>query len=319
MRASPPRRRGALQNAEAVNVRQGVAVNQQIAGYERLAATAAQSETVFGRIGAALGSVQAVAGAAFLGVGIQQMVSFGQASSDLALRTQAAKASLQALAGSPQLYAEALAAATQQQKLFGGTLAENIEGVQGLVTVARSSGAALQDLIDLSQRLSVKDPSQGVVGARIALQEALSGDPTSLARRYEIPKKALAALRDESTTGAEKLRIIDQYLNGIGITSEVVAGSIPKATKAFNDLNAQGERLQVSFGSAVSTTLGPVAQNLADIFSVLNQAGGGGGGHGGRLRPGKFRNPFPAAFHYGPQAAFPTPPTGSNTVQTQTS
>lgn len=270
---------GAMQNATVVNVRQGLAVQQQIGKYQQAADAAAKSQTVLGRIQAGLGDLGTIAGASFLGVGIQQVAAFGQEAVQLSQRTQLAKNALQALAGSPALYADALAAARQQQKLFGGSLAENIEGIQGLITVSRSSGVELSKLIDLSQRLSLKDPSQGVSGARVALNEALAGDPTSLARRYEIPKAALAALRDESISGAEKLQVIDQYLNDIGITSEVVGGSIPQATIAFNSLNAELETLKTTAGDQLSAALGPVAGDLAAILSGINgiQAATSGG------------------------------------------
>lgn len=264
---------GALNQAQVVNVRQGIGLQQQVTRYQQAGAAAQQAAGVFSRANAAIANIGNIAGATIFAAGTQQIVAFAQETADLSLRTQAAQNSLRALAGSSEFYADALATAREQQRLFGGTLAENIEGVQGLVTVSRSSGVELQKLIDLSQRLAIKDPSQGTPGARIALQEALSGDPTSLARRYEIPRKALAALRDESTSGADKIAIIDKYLSDIGITSEVVSGSIPKATLAFNGMNASLEGLKVKLGDVIANGLAPAAQGITALSNALQGQG----------------------------------------------
>lgn len=173
--------------------------------------------TFAGITSAGAGQLAGLAGGAF---SINAAISAGQS----ALRLRETQNGLQAVAGSTENYARTLRIARQQQELFGGTLEENIQGLTGLTITSRQSGASLETLIDLSQRLAVLDPSQGAAGARIALSEALAGDPVSLARRYEIPRAALARLRDETTSAGEKLLIIDQYLNKVGVTSESVAG-----------------------------------------------------------------------------------------------
>ena len=222
-------------------------------------------------LGKALSGLQSAAGAAGFAIGAQQVLAFAKSSVDLANSTKQADSALRALAGTPALYGEALAAARQQQILFGGSLQENISGIQGLITVSRDSGIELTKLIDLSQRLAVKDPSQGAAGARIALQEAFSGDPTSLAKRYEVPKAALAALRDESTSSAEKLAILDTYLNKIGITSEVASGSVTKSAQQINMLGASAERAQIALGNMIAPAVGEVAEQVATGIDRLMQ------------------------------------------------
>lgn len=209
------------------------------------------------------------AGVAGLITALPQIQQYLESSGELYRVTLRSDNSLKALAGSSRLYGEAITAAREQQKLFGGSLAENIDGISGLVTVSRSSGAELNRLIDLSQRLSIKDPQQGIGGARIALNEALSGDPTSLARRYEIPKAELAKLRDTSTSTTEKLDLLDKYLNRIGITSEVVAGSIPKDTIAINSFNQSLERSSLAIGSMVSKLQTAAIQSAVTGTEIL--------------------------------------------------
>ena len=129
---------------------------------------------------------------------VTQAIGFAKSAATEALALRETQNSLRVVAGDTKTYNNILTEAKRQQVLFGGTLQDNIAGLQGLAITSRSSGAALTTLIDLSKRLAVLDPAQGAEGARIALNEALSGDPTSLAKRYEIPRAALAKLRDTS-------------------------------------------------------------------------------------------------------------------------
>jgi hypothetical protein len=159
---------------------------------------------------------------------------------------------LRALAGTTSNYNQIVEIAKEQQRLFGGTLESNIAGIQGLVVSARASGASLKQLIDLSQRLAVLDPAQGAEGARIALSEALAGDPASLARRYEIPRKELAKLRDESLSVTERLGVVDSFLAKIGITSATVSGSISAQAQALNAGAAAWDRFKISVGAGIA-------------------------------------------------------------------
>lgn len=268
--------RSTLEGLSNVESRQAVAIQTQIVRLEQQAqklrevgAAGSQSINALSRIQQGVSGLNSVLGAAGIAVGVQQIVSFGQESITLANRTNDAKRALEALAGSPRLYAEALAVARTQQGLFGGSLEENISGIQGLITVSRSSGVELQKLIDITQRLSIKDPAQGVSGARIALNEALAGDPTSLAKRYEIPRAALAKIRDESTSAGEKLAILDRYLNDIGITSEVASGAVGKNTIAFNQLQAGAERAQIALGGLIGTAVAPWAESLGGTLNTV--------------------------------------------------
>lgn len=268
--------RSTLESLTNVESRQAVALQTQIVRLEQQAqklrevgAAGGQTVGALGRVQQGVSGLNSVLGAAGIAVGVQQIVSFGQESITLANRTNDAKRALEALAGSPRLYAEALAVARTQQGLFGGSLEENISGIQGLITVSRSSGVELQKLIDITQRLSIKDPAQGVSGARIALNEALAGDPTSLAKRYEIPRAALAKIRDESVTAGEKLAILDQYLSDIGITSEVASGAVGQNTIAFNQLQAGAERAQIALGNLIATEVAPWAQGFSGVLNTV--------------------------------------------------
>jgi hypothetical protein len=202
---------------------------------------------------------------------IGQTIQLGIESGKAALALRETKNSLRAVAGDLTTYNTTLAAAKDQQRLFGGTLQENIEGLSGLTITARSSGASLQALIGLSQRLAVLDPAQGAQGARIALNEALSGDPTSLAKRYEIPRAALAKLRDTALPVEERLAVIDSFLSKVGITAESVAGRVDQDALAFRKLNAELETTKLNAGDRLATAFTGAATGLTRVLGLINQ------------------------------------------------
>lgn len=236
--------------------------------YAKAQEKAAAGADGFKKLAGSLGNVSSALGAVGVAVSAAGLVQFGADAIKMTAGLDTAQRSLKALAGSPKLYAEALETARTQQRLFGGSLQENIDGIQGLITVSRSSGVELQKLVDITQRLSIKDPAQGVAGARIALNEALAGDPVSLAKRYEIPKAALKELRDESSSAADKLAVIDRYLSGIGITSEVASGSVSPVAVSLNELSAAAEKAQVGIGLLLTQGSG-TAKAFTDLFNAI--------------------------------------------------
>lgn len=209
----------------------------------------------------------ATAGPAVVGAGIAAGVDAGRQS--LALR-QTLNLTRE-LSGTQATYNQVLAAARQQQELYGGSLQENIQGLSGLVVSARSSGAELETLINLSQRLAVLDPAQGAEGARIALSEVLAGDPASLARRYEIPRSALEKIKDESLSTSERLAVLDQYLEKIGITSAIAGATITEQAKAYNRLGAEIDTLTTNIGGGLADAFTPAATGLERLIGLINR------------------------------------------------
>lgn len=188
-----------------------------------------------------------------------------------ALELRETKNALQAVSGSLTVYTSALSTARQQQVLFGGELKDNIEGLQGLVITSRDSGAQLADLVDLTQRLNVKSPEQGVGGSRIAIGEAFGeGNITSLARRFEIPKAKIIELRDVSIPAAEKVKILSDYLDSIGITSAAVAGKVDQDAIAFRTLGQEISDARLNAGDGLATAFAGTATGLSRVIGIIN-------------------------------------------------
>jgi hypothetical protein len=217
---------------------------------------------VVGQLGSMIGPAAAATAAL---AAVSEGIKAGQA----ALSLRETQNTLRALSGDTQTYNKIVQTAAQQQLLFGGTLEENIRGLQGLVITSRSTGAALDQLINLSQRLAVLDPAQGAEGARIALSEVLSGDPRSLSRRYEIPLSALEKIKDESIPVGERLQVLDQYLSKIGITAESVGARVDPTAQKFRDLGAAADVARVSIGGFLADGAAPFADTLTNLLGVF--------------------------------------------------
>lgn len=219
------------------------------------------------------GLAQAAAAFGLVSIGpqmVKQALDFGVAEGQAALKLRETKNSLAAIAGDQRTYNQILSEAKAQQVAFGGSLQDNIEGIQGLAVSARASGADLSQLIDLQKRLTVLDPAQGAAGARLALNEALSGNVSSLSRRFEIPKEQLKQLSDTSLPVAERLKAIDAFLNKVGITSASVASKVDQDAAAFRGLSQQLETAGINAGNKLASGLAGAAEGLSRLIGVVN-------------------------------------------------
>lgn len=124
-----------------------------------------------------LGKELGLFGALFIG---QQLLGFTGDLIKGAGDLEKAKATIGALSKSQEEYAATLKLASDQQKIFGGSMTENLRSLGAFVNLSQRTGVQLKDLENLSRRLAIIDPIQGFEGAAVALKEFFSGDITSL-------------------------------------------------------------------------------------------------------------------------------------------
>ncbi len=233
---------------------------------------AARGQRANGGFLSGLGGAAAAFGLGVIGPQIVgQAIGAGVQAGQDAIKLRETQNSLKALAGDYRVYRQVLDAAKEGQILFGGSLEENIDGLSGLVTVSRKTGAELGSLIDLSRRLAVLNPAQGLQGGLIALSEGLAGQTTSLQRRFNIPREALAKLRDESLSASDKLQILGQYLDSVGVSSQAVAGKVDQAGLAYRTLNAELDQLRTTTGGGAADFFAGSATGLARLIGLINQ------------------------------------------------
>jgi len=136
---------------------------------------------------------------------------------------------------------------------------EVIAAGQALIASAHGSRDALLDLVRVAEQLATLDPVQGITGAVVALQEALSGDFESLRKRFEIPATLIQRLRDQ---GVPALEIVKQALEFRGLDT----GAIEAFGRSF-----EGRLATIrSFGQELRqlVTAGPF-RALTEVFGHL--------------------------------------------------
>lgn len=245
-------------------------VNNANSGGGSLAAQLAQQTSGIERLTGAFGGLQSVLGSVGIAVGAKQILDMGINAGRASLELQQTENQLKQIAGSQDVYNKILQTAKQQQILFGGSLNDNLSELSSFAVAARTTGADLDQLIRTAQRLATLDPAQGIGGAKLALNEALSGNATSLNRRFEIPKAALDGLSDSSTTAAQKLAIVNKYLDDAGISANGAADAVTADAKAFNELAAALDTMKTSGGGALAQLFAPLATNAAQAIEALN-------------------------------------------------
>lgn len=178
------------------------------------------------------------------------------------------QAILRGLSGDTATYEKNLSTARQQQEKFGGSLADNVEGVANFANLSRRTGVEIGKLTDLARGLATIDPAQGFKGAGIALKEFFSGDITSLARRFEIPRDALNGIKDIADQG-DRLAALEQVLAKFGVTQELIAASANTTAVQYEKLTGAATDAIAAIGQALATGLEPAARKATTILQAV--------------------------------------------------
>lgn len=140
-----------------------------------------------------------------------------------------------------------------------GTYRDTLAALADLTPLARTYKVRLDELLHTTQLLAATDPAQGFEGASIAIREALSGDFTSLQRRFEIPRAEIQKLKDE---GVPNLEIVIRTLDKLGINDNLLAQQANTFTQRLAILKDEAARL-------LSEGFGPLNDFGADAFKGL--------------------------------------------------
>lgn len=180
-----------------------------------------------------------------------------------------AQVTFRALSGSTEAYEKNLAAAREQQNRFGGSLQENIDGLSGFANLAKRTGIDIKELANLARGLATIDPVQGFKGASIALKEFFSGEITSLARRFEIPRDALNSLKNIEDPIA-RFAALKDTLAEFGITQELIAASANTTAVEYEKLKGAATDALASIGQALAQGLTPAAKAATDVLKEVS-------------------------------------------------
>ena len=167
------------------------------------------------------------------------------------------------LSGSAEQYEKNLALAKAQQDRFGGSLQDTVEGMSNFANLSRRTGIEIDKLTNLARAMAVIDPAQGFKGAGIALKEFFSGDITSLARRFEIPRDALNGIKNIADEG-ERFEALQQVLAQYGITTELLGAQANSTAVIYDKLVGSAADFGAGIGQLLGTILAPFAQKLGE-------------------------------------------------------
>jgi hypothetical protein len=218
------------------------------------------------------GALTNALGALGIGMGLQAAVQGAQQAMALANSIEQAEASLRAVAKTTQIADQAIRLASQNQALFGGTLAENISVMQNFVMLSQRTGASLQDLLKTSQLLSVVNPAEGLQGASFALSELLAGDITSIVERFNLPRQAIRQLVQEAQNGGDILAGVQQLLAQQGVTAETLSERLTTTAQTYVAFGAAVEQAQAKIGSFLSEALAPATLALTEMLNRFSGA-----------------------------------------------
>lgn len=247
--------------------------NNLLTQQARIQRDVARSSGAGGGSGGGLGgALRSGAGALGITIGAQQAIQFTGEAIRMANSLEKTQVTVRVLSGSVERYNEVLETARKGQQLYGGSLEENLRGLGSLVNLSNRSGASLEQLDNVSRRLAIVDPVQGIEGANIALKEFLTGTggeaALSLARRFELPKKAIAELAKEGISAKDRLEALDRLLAEQGITQQVLAARAKTTAATYDQLGVAVENAKIAFGQATAEGFEPAARGLERVIQA---------------------------------------------------
>jgi hypothetical protein len=255
--------------------RQVIAVETQLARLEaQKARTGAGGSPILPRTIAGLSdSAAAFAGAAGIGIGVGAMVQGAVAAGQYATGLNQTEAVLRQLAGTQDRYNTLTRIAAENQKLFGGSLAENYAPLTGVLALANQTGASLTQLNGVTQLLLAKAPGKSAGDAFFGLGEFLSGKGAeaalSLADQFNLSKSAVAALAQEGVSAEQRLTGLTQLLAAQGVTAATLQARLTDDALAYNRLGAAGEQAYLRLGKAANAIGAPAANIAAAVLERI--------------------------------------------------
>jgi hypothetical protein len=149
---------------------------------------------------------------------------------------------LQGVRNAPAVFAEANAYAAKYKL----TQDEMTGALNASTMIMRQSSAPTQQILNVMQRLTVLNPAENIQGAAFSIKELASGDITSIAERFNVSRAAANKMKAEILAGGDAVKILDQYLAGVGVTSEALSAKLDGPIGKMKDLAIQQEQLKLA-------------------------------------------------------------------------
>lgn len=123
---------------------------------------------------------------------------------------------------------------------------------------------AIDDLLVGVRALAEEDPAQGIIGARVAIDEAMSGSLRSLKARFEFTKAEVDILKNAQQELGQVVGTIEginQVMRRRGVDVEALKGTF---TQAMGEMEFATSKLQIALGK-------PIADQMTESLGELNK------------------------------------------------
>ncbi len=258
-----------LSKAQRLNIRQGAFALQRfgIQGSAAFGEIFASAGIAGVGIGAVIISVLALTKAfkALTSIAINTFKSITKQGVEAATQYEIAGAQFTAVMQGNEEAAEAV---LNRVKKLSAEVGQNLVGVSRAFLPEVENLDQLEDILKIATALAQFQPEQGILGARIALQEFLSGETRSLRRRFEIPQTDIERIKEAFDT--EGIGAAIDELNGfLDRTGRSLDDLSDTATVAFNRLREGWRQLLAIYGEPILEAAKDQAQDLQNTLTGL--------------------------------------------------
>jgi endonuclease YncB( thermonuclease family)/DNA polymerase III epsilon subunit-like protein len=186
-----------------------------------------------------------------------------------ALNAVRSMTSLRGLSRDQGVFNKAVAAASEQQALFGGSLTSNIGNITSFIPLTNAYGVDISQVVNVARKLAAFDPAQGMEGASIAIKEFLSGNVASLSRRFEINRSALSKIDIGNAT--EMLDKLDEVLAQMGVTDQLINEAANSRAAQYDKMLGRLETMGIKVSEFAVGVATPLLESILGPSSVLGE------------------------------------------------
>jgi hypothetical protein len=238
-------------------------------------ASASKGKGSFGQMAEGIRGIQSLLGAAGIGIGVNALVQGGIDAGQYSVGVRQTEGVLRQLSGTQARYNELTKIAADNQRLFGGSLADNYAPLTGVLSLANQTGASLSQLNRTTQLLLAKAPGKSAGDAFFGLGEFLSGTGAeaalSIADQFNLSKAAVAGLAKEGVSAQDRLAGLTKLLNDQGVSSDTLTARLTDQAVAYNEAGAKVDALKLKIGDLIAAGFTPAARGLTLVLNVVEQ------------------------------------------------
>lgn len=152
------------------------------------------------------------------------------------------KAQMIAFTGSGEEASRVMADIRKEADATPFSFKELASATASLIPASKMAGVSLMDLTKQAEVLGALNPEQGLVGAAMAIREAVSGDFGSVVDRFNLPRQRLNELKEQGVPAVEAIRIA---LAELGVDGSLVANMATTLTGRWSTFNDTIDSLKV--------------------------------------------------------------------------